>query len=731
MGKNQNIDIIKTTCGMCFSCCGMLGHVKDNEIVKLTGDPHSPVNKGTLCLKGLSALDMFNHPDRLTTPLKRVGARGKGKWQSLSWDDALDVVAKKLETSKKMHGPESTVFILGTTKGLIDTYTERFINAFGSPNIATSGHVCFLPRMFASKVTHGFFPVPDYEGHPECIILWGCDLSKTRMGEHKKILKQVKNGARLFVIDPVKSSAAAKAALHLPIYPGTDLVLALGMIHMIIEKEWVDQDFIDRYCVGFDELKNAVKAYPLERVSQITGLQKEHIKALTHAYATSARALIQWGNAIDHGVNSFGTARAISILRAITGKLDKFGCDIQPLYPIPGTGMTEVTLSHRIRDDIWDRRISKDKTRLPFFKRVLPADIIHTLNTDDPYRLSCVYITGSNPLLTFSNAKNAGNAFKKAAFLVVSDRFLTPTAQLADIILPPATFLEYDSIVAPPYYAEAGVQQKLIDMTIKPEKGLKGKNRAYSDYEIINGLARRLGLEDLFYRDTHDFFDLVLNPSGLTFEEFKKAGTLSGRRLEKKYEKDRGTRDNRHNGSRGVCGFPTPDKKIALYSRQLSDMGLAPLPVFTPPASVSKKYPVMLTSGKSGFFRHSDNRQLSRLRSAHPEPRVLIHPHTAQNFRIKDGKQVWLESEHGKIVQTAKVTENISPGVLCADFGWWFPEKEADKNAWKVSNLNILTCDTPPFSPETGSTNFRNIPVRIKSVRTGEVKINPKEDQGV
>lgn len=694
--KNQAINIIKTTCGMCFSCCGMLGHVKDGRIIKLTGDPDSPVNKGALCLKGQSALDMFNHPDRLITPLIRSGARGEGKWTSLSWDEALDRVADKLLSAKQMHGPESVAFALGTTKGLIDTYTERFINAFGSPNIATSGHVCFLPRMFASRMTHGYFPIPDYEGNPECIILWGGDLSKTRMAEHKKILQEVKNGARLFVIDPVKTTAAKKATLHLPIYPGTDLVLAMGMINMIIEKDWFDEKFVNEFCVGFYELKTIARDYPLKQVSKITHIPVSQIRTMTRAYAKSSKAVIQWGNAIDHGVNSFGTARAISILRAITGKLDKFGCDIQPLYPVPGNGMVEVTLSDRISDDMWDKRISRDNSLLPFFKRVLPADIIHTLDTDDPYKLSCVYITGCNPLLTFSNAHHAYTALKKVEFLVVSDRFLTPTAQVADIILPPATFLEYDSIVAPPYYAEAGVQQKLIHIP------LDWRNRAYSDYEIINGLAKRLGLEDLFYPDINDFFDLVLNPSGITFDAFREIGTLTGKRLEKKYKKD---------------GFPTPDNKISLFSRQLESDGFAPLPVFTLVSGVSKDYPFILTSGKSGFFRHSDNRQLSKLRSAHPTPKVLIHPQTAENFHIKDGEQVCIESENGKIIQTARISTDISPGVLCADFGWWFPEKGIDFDSWTISNLNMLTCDKPPFSPETGSANFRSIPVRITPLK--------------
>ncbi len=389
--------ILKTTCGMCFSCCGMLGHVTDNTLVKLTGDPDSPVNRGALCLNGLAAREMLYHPDRLITPLIRTGKRGDGRFSPLPWNEALDMVAGRLQQTRDRQGPKGAAFILGTTKGLIDTYTERFINAFGSPNIATSGHVCFLPRMLGAKATHGYFPVPDYAGDPECIIVWGGDLSGSRMPEHRTIMGLKKKGARLIVIDPYKIKAAHQADLHVPIYPGTDLVLAMGVIHLIIEENLFDQTFVDSWCIGFDRLKAAAAEYSLDRVSKITRIPQSVIKTLARTYAQAQRAVIQWGNAIDHGVNSFATARAISILRAITGKLDRFGCDIGPLYPVPGMGIAEVTLAHKITEAMWQTRICRGNPMLPLFRRVLPADIVHTLTTQDPYKLSCVYITGAKP----------------------------------------------------------------------------------------------------------------------------------------------------------------------------------------------------------------------------------------------------------------------------------------------------------------------------------------------
>ena len=686
MGQTAD-KIIRTTCGMCFSCCGILVHLQKGRAVKITGDPQNLVNRGSLCLKAVAALEMLYHPQRLISPLKRAGARGQGKWEKVSWEEAFEYTASRLNQRKETEGPQSVAVIQGTTKGLIDVYTERLANAFGTPNLSTSGHVCFLPRMFAGKITHGFFPVPDYKGNPDCIILWGIDLSRTRQAEHKKLVQAIKKGSRCIVIDPMKTPAAKKAHLHLPILPGTDLVLALGFIHIIISEKLYDKTFVDQWCIGFEELKTHAAQYPLEKVSKMTQIPQRDIQNAAKSYATAQKAIIQWGNAIDHGPNSFATARAISILRALTGHLDRTGSDLAPLYPITGANSSMATLSDMITPEVRQTSVSASRNHLPWFKRALPADIVKAVNTGKPYRIRAAYVCGSNPMLTFSNSKNTFKALNKIDFLAVSDRFMTPTAALANIILPPATFLEYDSLITPPYFSNAGLQQKAVH--------IKG---ALSDFDITTRLANHLGLGHLFYENIHDFFDQILEPSNLTFEKFKKIKTFSGKRKEQKYLSQ---------------GFSTPSGKVEFYSKQLLDAGLNPLPDYIEPCRLSTEYPLILTCRKSGFFRHSDNRQSNRLRSADPEPIVRIHPQTALPFNINDGDMIHIKTAQGKICQKTKVTEDIRPGVLLADFGWWFPEKKSDTQNWQVANINMLTSDEGPFSPEIGSTNFRSIPCTI------------------
>lgn len=679
--------IVQSICGMCFSCCGILVHVKNGRAVKITGDPKNPVNRGILCPKGRSALEMVYHPKRIISPLKRTGARGEGKWEPISWESAFEYTAHHLNQSKKKEGSQSVAVILGTTKGLIDVYTERLANALQTPNLSTSGHICFLPRLFAGKITNGFYPVPDYEGRPDCIIVWGADLSKTRQTEHKWLLEAIKKGSRCIVIDPVKTAAAGKGHLHLPILPGTDLILALGWIHFIISEKLYDKAFVDQWCIGFEELKRHVMSYSPGEVAKITQVPEADICAAAGSYATAKKAVIQWGNAIEHGPNSFATARAISILRALTGHLDRLGSDLAPLYPITGANTSQATLSHLISPEIKKTSVSAFRNHLSWFNRVLPADIVRAVNTGNPYRIESLYVCGSNPLLTFSHSTHTFEALNKVEFLAVSDRFMTPTAALADIILPPATFLEYDSIIAPPYYPYAGLQEKVVHIP-----------GALSDFEITTGLANHLGCGRHFYESIHDFFDLILEPSGLTFEAFKQVKTLKGVRREEKYLSQ---------------GFSTPSGKVEFYSKQLEDAGLSPLPDHIEPFKRSRDFSLILTCNKSGFFRHSDNRQIPRLRQAHPEPTASINPQTALDFNIKEGDMIYIKTAQGRITQKAKITNDLRPGVILADFGWWFPEDEIPLQNWQKANINMLTSDEGPFSPEVGSANFRSIPCTI------------------
>lgn len=690
--------IVRSTCGMCFAACGVLIQVEDGKVTAVKGDPDSPVNYGVLCPKGQAAVELLYHPERLTHPLKQIGKKGRDQWTRISWDEALGTIADKLAAIRDAHGPEQVAFIQGSAKGLIDNYNERLANAFGTPNFSTTGHICFLPRLFASQMTCGSYTVPDYESGPACIVVWGANLVETRIGEHFRTVRQLKGGTELIVVDPVQTLLAKKAYTWLQLRPGTDLALALAMIHVIIDQKLYDRDFVEHFMVGFNRLKDHVRKYSPAMVSQITWLAPEKIEEAARFYARSKPAVIQWGNAVDHGVNSFQTARAISILRAITGNLDVPGGDLLPSYPLAGQGASDITLRNRIGSQVWAKRIGAEQNQLPLFRRVLPKSLINAIIDENPYPVRGLYVHASNPLMTYTNADRTYQALKKVDFLAVSDFFMTPTAALADIVLPAATFLEYDSVVAPPYYPFAQVQQKVAQIA-----------ECRSDFEITSGLASRLGLQDLFWNNSNDLLDEVLKPTGLTFNEFKNKGVVAGATAYRKYEKS---------------GFETPSGKVELYSNQLESWGFDPLPTYRePPDSplsepdLAQTYPLILTTKKSIYYLHSCGRQIKSLRQGHPEPLIYLHPDTAAENSIEDGDWVYIETKQGRVKQKAFLTKSLHPRVICGDFGWWFPEEaKYELHGWKASNINIIIDDRFQDSPETGSLNLRGLLCRVYKV---------------
>ncbi len=691
--------IIQSTCGMCFAGCGVQVHVKDGKVVAVKGDPRSPVNHGVLCPKGRAAPQLLYHPDRLRRPLQRTGPRGSGRWRRISWNRALDTIAGDFIKTRNQDGPEQVAFIQGSAKGLIDNYNERLANAFGTPNFSTTGHICFLPRLFASRITCGSYTVADYEHPPACIVVWGANLAETRIGEHHRATRQLGRGAQLVVVDPLPSVMARKSRIWLRLRPGTDLALALGLIHVIINENLYDRSFVQQYTVGFRRLKEHVQKYSPREMSEITWISAAVIEKAARFYAAAAPACIQWGNAVDHGVNSFQTARALSILKALTGNLDVPGGDVLPSYPLAGAGAVEVSMRNRLSAQAWEKRAGAGHKRLPPYQRVPPTDLVNAMLAEGAGRIKSVYVHASNPLLTYTNASRTYQAFKQLNFLAVADFFMTPTAALADIVLPAATFLEYDSVVAPPYYPYAQIQQQAVVPV--------GECR--SDLDITRELAGRLGLGELFWDDSQSLLDAVLKPAGLTFEQFREKGVLAGTVEYRKHEKK---------------GFATPSGKVELYSQQLELWGFDPLPVYREPPGtpagdpqLAEAYPLVLTTRKSVYYLHSCGRQIDSLRRGHPQPRVFLHPETAARLGIEAGRWVYVETERGRIKQKAVFSNRLDPRVVCADFGWWFPEKKTDPlSGWAQSNLNVLTDDQLPLSPETGSDSLRGLGCRVYPV---------------
>jgi len=691
------VQIVKSACGMCQTGCGILVQLDGARIQKISGDPDSPINKGRLCPKGAASLEYLNHPGRLKNPLKRQGPRGGGSWREISWDEALDTVAENLLKTKAAFGPEGLVFIRGSFKGGYEgAHLARLANVLGAPNVASMAPVCYIPRVNGNQLTYGFEPVPDYAFPPAAIMVWGANLAETRIGEHQDLMEAVDRGAELVVIDPRRTPLAERAAVWLQPRPGSDLALALSLIQTIIEEEWVDWAFVDRWCTGFEELKTHSLRFSPEALESVTWVKPDRVRAAAKLYATAKPAILQAGNAIDHSPHNVQTARALAILRALTGNLGIPGGEAPGVPPgVLPMGSPVFDLREKLPAEIRDKRLNARDGLLPNIFYALPQSIVRAVLEEDPYPVRLAYVQGCNPLLTYPHTGRVFQALQKLDFLAVADLFLTPTAALADVVLPAASYLEYDAVLAPPYYPVVQVQQKVARV---------GESR--SDAAIIRGLAQRLGLGEFFWESEEEGLDFILEPAGLCFQEFRQIGVLSGHRSFRHYEKQ---------------GFATPSGKVEFFSSRLRDWGFDPLPVYrplpeTPDGSpeLAREYPLVLTSWKVGAFRHSGGRQIDSLRQSHPEAVVWIHPETAEKLGIAEGDRAVIETARGRITQRAKLTDKIDPRVVGADYAWWFPERGVESLFdWDQANINMLTDDRNPSGSELGTPQLRGFLCRV------------------
>lgn len=691
---------IKSICRMCHGGCGALIHVKDGKAVKVEGDPSHPVSRGYMCAKGLASLQLAYHPSRLRHPLRKVGRRGEGKWLRVSWEEALEDIAHRLLEVKERYGAEAVVFAHGTNREYLHM-VYRLAHAFGSPNITSPGYVCYYPRVAASIITCGGLPIADYEGNPRCIMVWGCNPIHTSPDEYcaSQILRALENEPRLIVVDPRETWLASKADLWLQLRPGTDAALALGMLNVLIEEELYDRDFVERWTVGFDKLVDRVKPYTPAKVEEVTWVPADKVKEAARLYASTKPACIHWGVKIEQNLNCTSTIRALVALMAITGNLDVPGGNVLHSPP-PVARFTEFMLVHALPEEQRRKRLGGMHRLASMGSVVPPMHVVKAILTGEPYPVKAMVVFGSNPLLTWPNSKLVKEALLKLDFLVVVDLFMTPTAELADYVLPAASWLEIDDVAF--YFYRAGyvmARRKAIEV-----------EECWSDHKIIIELAKRLGLRQAFWDSVEEYLDYVLAPSGMKWKEFAEVGFLQAPLRYRKYEEE---------------GFKTPSGKVELHSSILESWGFDPLPSYVEPPEtpysrpdLAEKYPLILTTGaRSPYFFHSEYRQLSSLRELQPDPQVEIHPETAAALGIKDGDWVWIEAPRGRIKQRAKLTRGIHPKVVSAQHGWWFPEEPGPEHGCFKSNVNVLTSSDPPFDPCVGASILNSLLCRVYKVK--------------
>ncbi|WP_420266531.1 molybdopterin-containing oxidoreductase family protein [Candidatus Magnetominusculus dajiuhuensis] len=694
--------IHRSICRVCHGGCGVLVHVEGDRVVRVKGDPESPISRGWMCVKGIKSPDIANHPDRLKQPLKRTGRRGENRWTEIGWTDALDEISNRIDDLRKTHGPESIALGQGTGRHHY-MHVVRFANALGTPNWYEPGLAqCFIPRITVSHLTYGGFVVGDYYGkiRPECIIFWGHNpLVSSADGElAPAVARAMTEDCATIAIDPRRTQTAKRCKAWLAIRPATDAALALAMINVIIGEGLFDKEFVANHTTGFDLLQAHTARHTPQWAEGITWIKAADIVKTARQYALSKPAVLDWGLGLEQNSNSLQTVRAVAILRALTGNLDCPGGDILGMNILKGYPI----LKDKLPPDASKKRIGGEEFKLlSGWRAYMPSahipGLFRAMTDGTPYKIRSLLVFGGNPLLTVANPKKVYEALNALELLCVTDLFMTPTARLADYVLPAAFWTEIDHLQGFPLVAENYVYA---------QSAITHTGQCRQDEWIMDELSKRLALPgaEMSYKDIYAH---QLSPTGLTHAEVAQMGYHTPPHKYKKYMER---------------GFRTPSKKVELFSSVLKRMGLPPLPEYAEPQEgpigcpeLLTEYPyVLITGARSREFFHSEQRQVASLRRLHPHPTCELHPEVAAASGISEGDWTIVSTIRGQARFAAHVTGDIHPQVISVEHGWWFPERGDDPEALWESNANILTAACPPYDPAFGSYRLRGLLCNIK-----------------
>lgn len=700
--------IISAACRGCHGGCMMLITVKEGRLIRVRPDPDAPLNQGKACVKGMSIIEQMYHPDRIIHPMKRVGPRGNGRWEQISWEEAYDLITEKVKSYSQQYGAECIALTTGTGRHHLAQYW-RFANLLGTPNATSSGAlICLGPRMNAGMFTAGVFAGVDYYGEtkPEGILVWGANPAIS--GADGELQWWIKEHARkkkpLIVVDPVPNELTEHASCWLKIRPGTDGILALGMINQIIQKDLYDHDFVENWTYGFEELKESVKAYSLDLVAETTWIPKEQIEEAVRLITSIKPLSLEWGTAVEQTPNSIQTCRAIFMIPALTGNWDVPGGFVASKEIAPTADPMFGALSRKQGEKIISGPYPLNNGTASPKMFAHPYDTFEAMKSGDPYKIRILFSHANNSLISMPDAGHVYECLKEIEFFVYMDFFMTPTAEMADLFLPAALWPEIDSFFCMPEFAE----EALLTMRKAVQVG-----ECKSDEEFFMELIQRLGV-DYGAGSQEELLDELLEEmgrrrkelSGIRFQDLKELNYIDPQREYLGYR--------RH-------GFHTPSGKFEFYSLAMKEGGGEPLPYWgEPPESpysrpdLKETYPLILTSGRriQQYFV-SNNRQILSLRKRAPFPLAFMNPKTGKKYGIEDGDWVWIESPRGKITQKAAFREEMLENVVNCEMGWWYPEAGAPGYGWEESNVNILTEGKGPNDPFSGAYSLRALLCRI------------------
>lgn len=706
-------DLVPTFCPLCVSRCGARAEVRDGALVALLPDPSHPTGRA-ICVKGKAAPEIVYHRSRLVHPLRRTRPKDAPDpgWERITWDEALGTVAARLKAAAAAGGPESVGFSSSSpsTSAISDAvdWVQRLIRAFGSPNYCNYMELCGWGRYLAPLYTFGASVpgayVPDLE-KAGCILFWGYNPSVARLAHATSTAAAVARGAKLIVVDPRKAGLAAKAHHWLRVRPGTDAALALSLMHVMIENGWYDSGFVRDWTNAADEVDGAkvwdlfaarCAEFPPEVAEQITGVPAAGIVAAAKTlWQARPVAFYAWSGLEQHS-GTTQAIRAINVLYALTGSLDVPGGNVLfeavPSNPVDGREF----VSGARPPAVGAGQRPLGPARFGF----VTGEDFYTAALDG--RIKALVSFGGNMVMAHADSVRGREALRGLDFFVQADLFMTPTAELADIVLPVTTPFESEALKIG--FETSQEAQSLVQLR-QPLVAPRGEAR--SDLQIVFDLATRLGLGAAFWEgDIDAAFRHQLAPSGITLEELRAHPEGVRVPLVTRYRKYAGT------------GFATPSGKVELYSATLAAHGYSPLPAFEEPLTsprsrpdLADRYPLVLSCAKSLFFCETQHRQVAALRKSAPDPQVEMHPSTAAARGITAGDWVWLDTPHGRIRARARLNPSLDPQVVFGQHGWWQACDELGLPGYPPygpdsANLNLVLRQTPS-DPISGSSPLR------------------------
>ncbi len=692
-----------TTCHLCSGGRPIVVHTDKGRLVSAERRPDSPRQFKYFCPKLKAAREIVYSPERIKTPLIKDESKGKPYWKEASWDEALDFVSERFEFIRARYGAQALCWVAGHVPdyGAPWDYANRFMSVFGSPNIIGNGSICHAARELAHVLTYGAMTSPDY-GNAKCILLWGKNDRDCNPAGYNLILEARKKGAKLIVIDPVKTKLATLSDIWLQIRPGCDGLLAMSMLHVLIAEGLYDSDFAEEWTVGFEALKRAARAHAPEKVASRIWLNPMEIKQAARLYAGTKPACMMDGNGLDMHLDVSQNMRAVCILRALSGNIDKKGGDLIP-KPLP---VRDIKLKDRLPADV--KPIS---FKYPLFNKYHPARGDHTLGSvvdaileERPYPIKGLVLQGTNPVVTLAHSSRVAAALKKVPFTVVIDLFMTRTAKLAHVVLPTTTPFET---------TQFNLRGMSCHHVTFQDQAIDWYEECRPDWKIIFDLARKMGFEkDFPWTGVEEAIDYQLEPTGITVEALRKnpGGIVYEETRYEKYREE---------------GFNTPTGKIELTSERLKDLGYPPVPVFDAGMENhltfherSADFPFIGISGaRSKRYIHSQHRNIPSLLRREPEPFVDIHPKDAESLGLCEGERVRIETPNGRIKMRARVSDIVHPGSLRIAWGWG--ECNADYN------INNLTDDSK-HDPMISTTSNRCFMCRIVRENAASAKAAPK-----